>query len=93
MDGYQFFEEYRDERHRESAGNIIAVNMFDGSFVQEGAICYLVVCPAPDQRRPNSPVTMSLFNVEYLGARCKLVDERRARHVHPALFEYLERLA
>ena len=93
MDGYHFFEEFRDEAQRESAGNVIAVNMADGSFVQEGGICYRAVCPADDHRGPNSPVTMALFNVEYLGARCKQVDERRARDVHPALFEYLERLA
>ena len=36
---------------------------------------------------------MALFNAEYLGSRCKLVDETRARDLHPALFEYLERLA
>src|SRR3712207_7803084 len=43
-------------------------------------------------REPNSPVIMALFNAEYLGARCKPVDEKHARRVHPALFEYLERL-
>jgi hypothetical protein len=93
VDHYQFFEEYRDDAQRESAGNIIAINMAHGSFVQEGGICYRAVCPAPDHRKPNSPVIMALFNAEYLGARCKLVDEQRARNVHPALFEYLERLA
>ena len=93
MHHYAFYEEYRDETYRESAGNIIAVDMAGQSFVQEGGICYKVVCPAPEHREPNSPVAMALFNVEYLGARCKPVDERRARNVHPALFEYLERLA
>ena len=93
MDGYQFFEEYRDDARRESAGNVIAVNMADGSFIQEGGICFKAVCPAPDHREPNSPVIMALFNVEYLGSRCTPVDEKRARDLHPALFEYLERLA
>jgi hypothetical protein len=93
MIGYRFFEEYRDDTRRESAGNVIAVNMADGSFIQEGGICYKAVCPASDHHRPNSPVTMALFNVEYLGIRCAPVDEQRARNVHPALFEYLERLA
>ena len=93
MDGYQFFEEYRDEARRESAGNVIAVNMADRSFIQEGGICFNAVCPAPDHREPNSPVIMTWFNAEYLGARCSRVDEQRARNVHPALFEYLERMA
>jgi hypothetical protein len=93
VDRYHFYEEYRDEAQRQSAGNIIAIDLGDESFVQEGGICYKAVCPAPEHSKPNSPVMIALFNVEYLGARCKPVDERRARHVHPALFEYLERLA
>ena len=91
--GYQFFEEFRDASQRESAGNVIAVNIAAGSFVQEGAICYRAICPAPNHHEPNSPVIMALFNAEYLGSHCRLVDESRARDVHPALFEYLERLA
>ena len=33
VNGYRFFEEFRDDAQRESAGNVIAVNIADGSFV------------------------------------------------------------
>lgn len=93
MHGYRFFEEYRDDTMQASSGNVIAVNLGAGSFVQHGGVCYRAVVPAPERGVPNSPVTMSLFNAEYLGTRCRHVSEARARKIHPKLFEFLEGLA
>ena len=90
---YRFFEEFRDDGYRASSGNIIAVDVSGGSFVQEGGVCYKAVCSDTEHYAPNSPVAMVLFRAEYLGERCRPVDEQRARHVHPALIDYLERLA
>ena len=93
MHGYKFFEEYRDETMQASSGNVIAVNLGAGSFVQHGGVCYRAVVPHPDHDLPNSPVTFRLFNAEYLGARCRRVSEDVARQIHPRLFEFLEALA
>lgn len=93
MKGYKFFKEYRDDAMQASSGNVIAVDLDGGTFVQDGGVCYRAVVPAPDQTIPNSPVTMILFNAEYLGARCRHVSEAEAREIHPRLFEYLEALA
>ena len=93
MKGYSFFEEYRDELMLASSGNVIEVNVDEGSFVLHGGVCYKAIVPSPERGVPNSPVTMILFNAEYLGSRCRPVTELRAREIHPKLFEYLEGLA
>ena len=93
MNGYRFFEEYRDETMQASSGNVIAVNLAAGSFVQHGGVCYRAIIPETRPGFPNSPVTMSLFNAEYLGTRCRRVSEADARKIHPKLFEFLEGLA
>ena len=93
MRGYNFFEEYRDEAMVASSGNVIAIDIGGGPFVQDGGVCFKAVAPAPEHQVPNSPVRMILFNAEYLGMRCRPVSEERAREIHPKLFEYLERLA
>jgi hypothetical protein len=36
MKGYKFFEEYRDPGMQASSGNVIAVNLDGGTFVQDG---------------------------------------------------------
>ena len=94
MQGFTFFEEYRDESMQASSGNVIAVDLAAGSFVQPGGVCYRAVVPCRGEHDlPNSPVTMSLFNAEYLGMRCRRVSEDDARKIHPRLFEFLEGLA
>lgn len=93
MKGYSFFEEYRDELMLASSGNVIAVNVDEGSFVLHGGVCYKAIVPSPERGVPNSPVTMILFNAEYLGTRCRGVTEDHARKIHPRLFEFLEGLA
>jgi hypothetical protein len=93
MRRYRFFEEFTDDRLESSSGNVIAVDIFGGSFVQEGGVCYSALCPIPDRPAPNSPVLKRLFNAEYLGARCRGISEDQARSIHPKLFEYLDTIA
>ncbi|MGH7720143.1 MAG: hypothetical protein ACREON_15040 [Gemmatimonadaceae bacterium] len=93
MRGYRFFEEFIDAGRQQSAGNVIAIHMAGHSFVKEGGVCLNAVCAQIDKKEPNSPVTSTLFNAEYLGERCRSISESRARTIHPRLFEYLESLA
>ncbi len=93
MSGFRFFEEYTDEARAESTGNVIAVQLGLGSFVQPGRICFQAVCAPAEARIPNSVVTTTYFNVEYLGKNCRRVSEARARFIHPRLFEYLDLLS
>lgn len=93
MQGYQFYEEFRDEATREiSADHVIAVSPSD-PVVREGA----VVCNAfRTMRSPESGedvIATVLLAAEYLGTHCREVSEARARELKPELFEYLDRLA
>ncbi|GAC1695793.1 MAG: hypothetical protein NVS9B3_13870 [Gemmatimonadaceae bacterium] len=90
---YRFFEEYTDHARGQSAGNVIAVHFAAGSYIKDGAVVMKAVCAPPEKSTPNSPVVMTFFNAEYLGARCRRVTEDAARMIHPRLFEYLETLA
>ena len=93
MQGYQFYEEFRDESLEVSAESVIAVTQQSEPVVREGA----VVCNA--FRTMKSPETGTdmiagvLLAAEYLGTHCKEVSEERAREIQPQLFEYLDRLA
>jgi len=40
--------------------------------------------------RPNSPVASTGVSRAYLRDECKRISEKRARELHPKLFEYLE---
>jgi hypothetical protein len=93
MAHYKFFEEYRDEQLRSSTGNVIAIHVADGPFVQDGAVCFKAVRADPDNRAANGDVMMALLNAEYLGTHCRHIGDNQARTIHPRLFEYIERLA
>jgi hypothetical protein len=92
MQGFQFYEEFRDETLVVSADHVIAIPETE-PIVREGA----VVCNA--FRTMKSPETGTdmiagvLLAAEYLGTHCKEVSEERAREIQPQLFEYLDRLA
>jgi hypothetical protein len=90
---YQFFEEYRDSTQRMSTGNVIAIHVADGPFVQDGAVCFTAVRAAPESRTANDEVIMALLNAEYLGTHCRQLEPLAARLLHPRLFEYIDRLA
>lgn len=90
---YQFFEEYRDQALRSSTGNVIAVHVGEGPFVQDGAVCFKALRAAPESRIANDEVIAALLNAEYLGTHCRQLAAVDARLIHPRLFEYIERLA
>lgn len=93
MRGYRFFEEYRDEQRRDSVGSVIAIDVGNGPFVQEGGVCYRAVCANQDDPVRKGPVHMVLFNAEYLGSHCRRISEHKARELHPEIFTFLESLA
>jgi hypothetical protein len=93
MAHYQFFEEYRDEGLRTRTGNVIAVHISEGPFVQDGAVCFKAVRAAPESRTANDEVIMALLNAEYLGTHCRQLEAVAARVIHPRLFDFIERLA
>ena len=41
--------------------------------------------------RPNSPVAHSNAAADYIWNNCRRISEKRAREIHPRLFEYLEK--
>lgn len=41
---------------------------------------------------PNSPVCGGGADLGYIHDQCKRISERKAREIHPALFEYLDNL-
>ena len=92
MQGFQFYEEFRDESLAVSADHVIAISETE-PIVREGA----VVCNA--FRTMKSPETGTdmiagvLLAAEYLGTHCREVSEERAREIQPQLFEYLDTLA
>jgi hypothetical protein len=101
MRGFRFFEELREGREvsierdprADLRGNVIAVNLSGGSFIQEGAVCFPAFCTTSEERALNAAVQPTYFNVEYLGKHCRRISETRARKIHPRLFEFLDQLA
>ena len=39
---------------------------------------------------PNSPVGTTAFHPRFLSVYCKRISEKRAREIHPRLFEFLD---
>ena len=93
MQPYRFFEEYADRDLQQSAGNVVAIRLEDGLVIKDGRVLVRAVCAGEHGTRPNSPVTATFFEGEYLGTHCRRITEARARTIHPKLFEYLDTLA
>jgi len=94
MKGYRFYEEL-DNKNRKaemSKGNVVAVLLQengrgwsplyapDGTMEAIGAAYY----------HKNSPVASTGVSMGYLRDACRRVTEKRAREIHPLLFEYLD---
>ncbi|MEP6692828.1 MAG: hypothetical protein ABJD07_16845 [Gemmatimonadaceae bacterium] len=88
-----FFEEYAGHDLQQSAGNVIAIYFTDELVIKDGKVLFRAVCAGDEAMRPNSPVTPTLFDAEYLGSHCRKISEARARDIHPRLFAYLDTLA
>lgn len=87
---FQFFEEFTNPDLQRSARNVIAIDTGGVAFVKEGGVCLSAVCSDGDDDEGNTSVAAMFFTAEYLGTHCRRIDERRARSLHPRLFEYLD---
>ena len=88
MKGYRFYLEFANTYKRcknKHCGNVVAVLLDACGKPLVGSTGLLdSVVGAYD--RPNSGVTASGAQREYLATRCKRISEALARSVHPALF-------
>lgn len=90
MKGYRFYLEFGSKslkRKGQHEGTVIAVipenSWLEGKTYMVGAIAALLY-------KPNSPVCGCNSSWDYIHDRCKRISEKRAREIHPALFEYLD---
>jgi hypothetical protein len=99
MKGYWFYLKYEspeDKAKGVHSGNCLAV-LFKHTgwkkrretFQSGGSL--LVRCYAPCFRYPNAPCVPAAVAIHYLNSRCKRITEKRAREVHPKLFERIEK--
>ena len=84
MKGYRFYEEFKDARKGESAGNVLAVDVRH----DRGRMALAGFAAISDD--PDSPVAYVGIGFDWLNQRCKRVTETRARQIHPALFRRLD---
>jgi hypothetical protein len=89
MNGIRFYLEFQDQSKRRCGGNVVAALVLNGTYWSGGRLCYEAVAGLFD--RPNAPVAGTAVALDYLRAKCKRIDEAKARRIHPALFERLDR--
>jgi hypothetical protein len=85
---YEEFETKQNKRKNISAGNVIAVYRDE---IQSGTRAVYSAIGAV-YYEPNSPVcNTGGVSFDYLRKTCKRISEKRAREIHPRLFEVLDR--
>ena len=89
MNGIRFYEEFNDKPKRKPVGTVVAVLVCNGSFWSSGKICYEALVGLFNQ--PNSVVCGGSVSLDYLRLNCKRIREAKARTIHPALFERLDK--
>jgi hypothetical protein len=89
MIGIHFYEQFKDEQKRESAGKAIAVFVQQWKYGSEaqGRLFDAVV---GHLNRSNPPVVHSTVSERYLKKKCRRVSEYRAKEIHPNLFRLLD---
>ncbi len=96
MKGYWFYEVYKDKGKGISDGNVIAIfcqtdehgHYGPRVFYSGMEPCYECMAPLPFEE--DSPVCNGSVSMYYLAARCKRISEKRAREIHPHMFERLD---
>jgi hypothetical protein len=89
MTGVRFYEQFKDEQKRESAGKAVAVYIRkwrEGS-EEQGRIFKAVVALG---KPPNPPAVFTTISERYLQKKCRLISEARARQINPNIFRVLE---
>lgn len=101
MKGIRFYQEFENKSKTRATGNVVAI--FAGKVAgQAGDGRFLMDTPGRGRvalyeglgsvySEPNSPVASTSVAVDHLNGYCKRVPEAKARKIHPALFEYLDK--
>jgi hypothetical protein len=89
MNGIRFYHEFNDKSKRKSAGTVVAAFICNGRYWSSGRICYEAISGLFDH--PNSAVCGGAVSLDYLHDKCERVSEARARSIHSALFERLDK--
>lgn len=96
MKGIRFYQEFDSKSKTRPTGNCLAVlagNITDapgnGIFFSGKTACYEAIAGLFDHA--DSAVAVTSVAVDYLREKCKRVPEAKARKIHPALFERLDR--
>ena len=90
MKGIRFYEEFTNKRKGISAGNVFALDLYEGDNGYYRAHPFGTGAVFDE---PNSPVAGTGVSWEWLRAKCKRVSEAHARTVHPVLFARLDSFA
>ena len=91
MKGIRFYEEYTGHKRRKDSkplGNVLAVVVENSPQVYDGVTHYDAVGAVFDL--PNSAVASAVISTSYLRNYTKRISERRARELHPLLFQILD---
>lgn len=90
---WRFYEEFDDERKRtKSLGTVVAEPASRMARRQDMATDGLIECVLATMKVPNSDqVCQMRISPAYLRRFCRKISEERAREIHPALFEFLEK--
>lgn len=95
MKGIRFYEELTDKNRKAEAskGNVIAVAYETRwyNYTPDGYYDTMFECVSALFFEPNSVCCGDGVSQRYLTKDTKRISETRAREIHPALFEYLER--
>ena len=90
MKGIHFYKEFRDKAKLKSAGTVVGVLACNGRFWSSGKICFEAVVGLFNHA--NSVVCGGVVSMDYLHSKCGRIGEVKARTIHPALFERLDKL-
>jgi hypothetical protein len=90
--GYRFYEEFTNTRKRVSVGNVVALELDDAGnpFTHWDGSKYVMSAIVGGGNGPNTWPTSGAVSPEHLRKRCKRVSARRAREVHPAIFDWVD---
>lgn len=84
MKNVRFYVEGERKPHRDDDGNVIAVFANAYSYGRYDALVSVYDWP-------DSPVAGTTVDLWHLARHCTRISERRARELHPALFERLDK--
>lgn len=89
MEGYRFYEEFWGLlSQNRSTGNVVAV---DTNTYQAGEYnAFYEGYISKTETLSNGDVGAAIIYKDFLQAHCKRISEKRAREIHPKMFEYLE---